>query len=124
MIAIVGILFLVVVVAVVLVMGGARRWVLNEGATEARLRDVETHTLSYVVPNGQDPITFITALAHAKFTAVTDTHGGFERLLVACEEPDRAQIRQILEEANSAVSSGTRMPDHVRFEDEPENAAN
>jgi hypothetical protein len=123
MIAIVGILFLVVVVAVVLVMGAARRWVLDEGATEARLREPETPVLSYPVPNGQDPVALITALAHANFTTVTDTHGGIERLLVACEDSDRAQVRHVLEEANSADSGGTRMPDHVRFEDEPENAA-
>lgn len=123
MIAIVGILFLVVVVAVVLVMGGVRRWVLDEGATEALLSDPETHTLSYLVPNGQDPVALITALAHANFTTVTDTHGGIERILVACEETDRAQVRQVLEEASTAAASGTRMTDHVRFEDEPGDAA-
>jgi hypothetical protein len=123
MIAIVGILFLAAVVAVVLVMGAARRWVLDEGATEARMLEPETHALSYLVPNGQDPAALMAALAHANFTTSTDTHGGTERLLVACEEADRAQVRHVLEEANSAGSGGTRMPDHVRFEDEPENAA-
>ena len=123
MIAIIGILFLAVVVAGMLVLRGARRWVLDEGATEARLRDPETHTLSYLVPNGQDPVALITALAHANFTTVIDTHDGIERILVACEETDRAQVRHVLEAASIASSGGTRMTDHVRFEDEPGNAA-
>lgn len=121
MIAIVGILFLVVVVAGLLVLRVARTWVLDEGATEARLRDPETHTLSYVVPNGQDPAVLMSALAHARFTAVTDTHGGIERLLIGCEETDRAQVRQVIEDA--IVARGTRTSEHVSFDDEPENAA-
>lgn len=123
MIAIVGILFLVVVLAATLVLLVARTWVLDEGATEARLRDPETHTLSYLVPNGRDPAALKSALAHAKFTAVTDDHGGIERLLIACEESDRTQIRQILEEAHRAGSGRHRVSAPVRFEDEPQNAA-
>ena len=121
MIAIVGILFLVVVLAAVLVLRVARTWVLDEGATEARLRDPATHTLSYVVPNGQDPATLMSALAHAKFTTVTDSHGGIERLLIGCEETERAQVRQVMEDAIHAA--GTQATSHVSFEDDPENAA-
>jgi hypothetical protein len=121
MIAIIGILFLVVVAGAVLVLGVARRWVLDEGATEARLRDPDTHKLSYRVPPGQDPAALVSALAHARFTTVTDTHGGVERLLIACEETDRAHVRLVLEEASHA--GATRRNSQVSFEDEPENAA-
>jgi hypothetical protein len=114
MIAIVGILFLVVVLAALFLLRVARTWVLAEGATEARLRDPETHTLSYLVPNGQDPAALMSALAHAEFTTVTDAHGGIERLLIACEEADRSRVREILEAA-----SLTRLAGHVSFEDEP-----
>jgi hypothetical protein len=124
MIATVGILFLAAVLAAVLVLRVARTWVLEEGATEARLRDPETHTLSYLVPNGQDPADLMSALVHANFTAVTDDHGGIERLLIACEETDRAQVRQILEDAHRARLGSHRMSEHVSFEDEPQSAAN
>jgi hypothetical protein len=59
------------------------------------------------------------ALAHANFTTATDTHGGVERLLVACEEADRAQVRYVLDEATLAGSGGIRTTDHVSFDDEP-----
>lgn len=122
MIAIVGILFLVVVVGVWLAMRGSRRWVLDVGATEVRLHDPETHTLSYLVPAGQDPTDLMAALAHAQFTTAVDTHGGNEHLLVACEESDRSKVRKVLSDASNAGSGGTRMT-HVTFVDEPKNAA-
>ena len=120
MIALVGILFLVVLVAGMLVLRGARSWVLDAAATEARLMDPETHTLSYLVPNGRDPADLMSALAHARFTTATDTHGGIERLLIACEETDRAQVRRVLEDANRTSSGGTRVSAQVIFQDEPE----
>lgn len=123
MIAIVGILFLAAVVAGLLIMRGTRRWVLDAEATEVRLRDPQTHTLSYRVPLGQDPAILMAGLAHAGFTTASDSHGSLERLLIACEESDRDQVRRVLEEASRASSGGTRMIDHLRFEDEPENAA-
>jgi hypothetical protein len=122
MIAIVGILFLVIVVVLLFAMRGTRRWVLDAGATEARLKDPETHTLTYLVPNGRDPAALMAALAHTHFITAMDTHGGIERLLIACEEADRAQVRQILEVANHVESGGAMASNHVRFEDEPENA--
>jgi hypothetical protein len=122
MIALIGILFTVVVIAVAMVMLGLRRWVLEEGRTEALLRDPATHTVTYLIPNGQDPASLMGALAHAHFTAVIDSHGGSERLLVACEETDRPQVRLVIAEVNQAGSGRTWMPD-VRFEDEPASAA-
>ena len=119
MIAIVGILFLAAVVAGVLILQVTRRWVLEEAATEARLTDPATHTFSYLVPNGQDPAALMAALAHAGFATAIDAHGGTERLLVACEEPDREQIRQLLVDAGSARSA-TATP--VTFEDEQSTA--
>jgi hypothetical protein len=122
MIAIVGILFLVVIVGGWLAMRGSRRWVLDVGASEVRLQDPETHTLSYLVPAGQDPASLMAALAHAHFTTAVDTHSGTERLLVACEESDRSKVREVLSDASSAGSGGTRMA-HVTFVDEPRSAA-
>jgi hypothetical protein len=118
MIAIIGILFLAMVVAGALVLRKSRRWVFDAEATEARLRDPGTHKLTYLVPDGQDPAPLMAALAHAGFTTATDTHGGLERLLVACEEADRAQVRNVLEGASTVGSGGTRITAHVHFEDE------
>ncbi len=96
-----------------------RSWGRNEAQTEARLRSPQTHKVAYVIPNGQDPSVVRAALAHAGFETVTDTAGGNERLLVACEESDRAQIRSIIEHVDRAGFDGPEMHvDHVRFDDE------
>ena len=123
MIAIIGILFLLVLLGGALAMRGSRTWVLDIGATEVRLKDPQTHTLAYIVPNGQDAAGLMAALAHARFTTVMDSHNGAERLLIACEEVDRAPVRRVLAEANRVRPGGTGMTAHVSFEDETERAA-
>lgn len=119
MIIMVAMLTVAVLIVGAGVMLGLRTWVLDEKRVEDRLREPATHTLDYVVPNGQDPARFKAALATAHFTAVMDNHGGTERLHVACEERDRARVRDVLEHVHGAGASG---PDeyvgHVRFEDE------
>jgi len=121
MIAIIGILFLIAAVGGAFAMRGARKWVLDAGATEVRLKDPATHALSYLVPDGQDPAALMAALAHDGVTTAMDSDGGIERLLIACEENDRALVRGVLDDANRG--SSPRMGDHVVFGDEPQKAA-
>jgi hypothetical protein len=116
MFAMLTVAFLIVATGVML---GLRTWVLDEGKVEARLRSPGTHTLNYVVPDGQDPALLKAALARAHFASAVTTDGGAERLIVECEEKDRAQVRDVLEHVHGAGVGG---PDeyvgHVRFEDE------
>ena len=103
----------------VVLMLALRRWTLDDARTEARLHQPGTHRLVYAVPGGQDPAVLLAALAHAGFTAVTDLEGGTERLLVACEEHDRAQVRSIIEHVDRGGIDGPEMHvGHVSFEDE------
>jgi len=108
--------FLVVGVVVVVALTS---WGRDEAATEARLHAPATHTVAYVVPEGQDPAVLISALPHAGFVSVTDSTGGTERLLVECEESDRGRVRSILEQVEHRSIDGSRLPaGHVSFEDE------
>jgi hypothetical protein len=108
--------FLVVGVVVIVFL---KEWTQEEARTEARLRSPETHTIAYVVPEGQDPAILMAALAHVGFESMVDTAGPRERLLVACEETDRAQVRDVLEHVDRAGFSGPEMhAGHVHFDDE------
>lgn len=96
-----------------------RSWTLGEAKTEARLRLPETHTVAYVVPEGQDPAIVMAALTHAGFVSVTDIEHGTRQLLVECTESDRAKVRSIIEHVDRAGFDGPEMHvGHVSFEDE------
>lgn len=103
----------------VAVMWGLRRWTLDEVELEARLRLPGTHKLTYPVPVGQDPAAYVAALACAGFTSVGALEGGAERLLVACDEEDRPQVRSIIEHVEAVGFEGSEVHSgHVNFEDE------
>lgn len=105
---------LTLIVVPVLVIASLRRWGLEEADTEDRLHSPRTHTVSYVVPPGQDPAVVRAALKHAGFVAVMD-HGGDQRLLVECEAGQRNRAREVIEHAG-----GLEQPvSHVHFEDDP-----
>lgn len=96
-----------------------RRWSLAELRTESWLHAPTTHTLAYDVPDGQDAAIPLAALRHEGFVARADMERGTERLVVACEETDRARVRDVLEHADLASFSGPRIPvGHVTFVDE------
>ena len=107
------------IVVGVVVIAALTSWGRDEAATEARLHSPGTHTVAYVVPDGQDPAVLMAALTHAGFVSVTDITGGTERLLVECEESDRGHVRSILEQVERRRIDGSRLPaGHVSFEDE------
>lgn len=114
-----AVLAVLLVVVGVVVMLSLRSWTLDEARAEAWLHDPETHTLSYVVPEGQDPAVLVAALAHAGFTARAELRGGVERLRVACDEEDRDRVRDIIETVHSTGFEGVEMHvAHAVFEDE------
>lgn len=118
MIILVAMLAVAVIIIVTGVMLGLRTWVRDVAAVENRLRAPETHTLDYVVPNGQDPAPLRAALAEAHFTAITADEGGTEYLMIACEEQDRARVREVLEHAAVGTPASDAHPGRVRFRDE------
>ena len=115
-----GMLLVGVVALSVALMWAMRRWTLDEARTEARLHQPGAHTVTYAVPNGQDPAILMAALSRAGFTSVSDIEGGRERLLVEYhDERDRAQVRSIIEHVDRAGFDGPEMHvGHVSFEDE------
>jgi hypothetical protein len=119
MIAITSLVFVGVVMVGVLLLLGLRRWTLDDTRTEALLRSPDTHTVVYVVLDGQDPVDLMAALSRSGFVCVADSAGGTERLLVACDETDRGNVRSIIEDAGRRGLGAPRMQvANVRFEDE------
>jgi hypothetical protein len=119
MIAIAAGTFVIVIIAAAVVLLALRRWTLDEGRTEARLRSPDTHKLVYVVPDGQDPTAVMAAMMHAGFNAVIDMEEGIEQVLVECEESDREEVRGLIEHVSSVNSEQHGLPvDQIHFEDE------
>ena len=76
----------VVVAGFVLVNVSLRRWVREESRREAHLRDPNTHTVDYAIPNGMDPVKIETALALAGFPSGVDRVGMLFARVLAMEE--------------------------------------
>lgn len=108
-----------VVVGTVVVNVGLRNWVARQAGTEARLLSPETHTVGYVVPEGQDPAVLMAAISSAGFEAIVDTAGRAERVLIACDDGDRGRVRAVLEDVHRTGFDGAAMRvEHVVFDDE------
>jgi hypothetical protein len=96
-----------------LLMLSFRRWALGEARAEASLLSLSPEdSLTYVVPDGQDPLAVMTALACGGYTCAADTKGGAERLIVACQPKERASVLAIIQRA-SAESRGSKTRDDV-----------
>ncbi len=119
MLALVLALFGVAVVTWAL-MWELRRVTFDEAREEARLRQPASSTLSYAVPDGQDPVVLTAALSRAGFTSLGVLQNGLERLLIDCPSADqRALVRSIIEHVRRTGFQGADMVvTHVRFDDE------
>lgn len=116
-----AVFFLVVVV----VIGGIgislflRSWGRDESRREAHLRDPNTHTVEYAIPNGVDPVTVESALTLAGLTSGVDRIGMFECVRIECTESQREQVRAVIEDIPMNAYDGSQLPaGHVVFEDE------
>lgn len=113
------IMFTVLLILVVVVMLALRGWGRDEARQDAVLDSPATHTVSYVVPDGQDPAILAAALHNAGFTARAHLEGGFEVLRIACEEEQRAEVRSIIEHVDRTGFDGAPMHiAHAKFVDE------
>jgi len=116
----------IVFLLIVVVIGGIgsnlylRSWVREESRREAHLRNPDTHTVAYAIPNGEDPVRVASALSMAGLTSGIDRVGLAECVRIECPESQREQVRGVLEGVPTNTSDGdsalhTR---HVVFEDE------
>jgi hypothetical protein len=110
---------------VVVVIGGIginvylRRWVREESRREAHLRDPNTHTVAYAIPNGVDPVTVESALARAGLTSGVDRVDMVECVRIECSESQREQVRGVLEGMPLSAYDGSRVQARqVVFQDE------
>jgi hypothetical protein len=96
-----------------------RTWGKEKAETEKALLAPQAHTVSYVVPEGEDPTFVRVALSHAGFVSVLD-RSGEQRLVVRCESGQRERVRAILEEVDHPSYDGHHdQAAHVHFVDEP-----
>lgn len=115
----------IVILLVVVVIGGIainvylRRWVREESRREAHLRDPDTHTVAYAIPNGVDPATVESALARAGLTSGVDRIDMRECVRIECNESQREQVRGVLEGIHLNAYDGSPLQARrVVFEDE------
>ena len=112
-------LVLTVMVVPLLLLLVMRRFGREEADTERALLSPEAHTVSWVVPDGEDPALVRTHLAHAGFTSVLD-HSGDQRLVVQCAPADRERVREIIAHTEHATFDGHALrPSQLRFDDDP-----
>jgi hypothetical protein len=107
---------LVVPLVLILMM---RRFGMEQTDTEQALLSPESHTVSWVVPDGDDPALVRARLAHAGFTSVLD-HSGDQRLVVQCGPAGRERVREIIARTEHATFDGQGLrPSQLRFDDDP-----
>ncbi len=96
-----------------------RTWVREESRREAHLRDPDTHTIAYAIPNGVDPATIESALARADLISGVDRVGMVHCVRIECNDSQREKARGVLEGIRMNVYDGSQFQaGHVVFEDE------
>ncbi len=101
-----AILVVVVLVAGALAAVALRRFVLDDAATEKRLRAIGAHTVSLAVPDGIDVADLRAAASRGGFVSTVTDADAHQCLLVQCEESDRTRLRHLLEQAHDAAYHG------------------
>ena len=96
-----------------------RSWVREESRREAHLRDPDTHTVAYAIPNGVDPARILSALARTGLTSGVDRVDMVECVRIECNDSQREQVRGVLEGIPMNAYDGSQLQArHVVFEDE------
>jgi hypothetical protein len=116
MIGVALVLFIGVLGLSVLVLAITRSQSLDYERTRTRLHQPGSQTLTYDIPDGQDPADVIVALGHAGYPAVEDSGHGHHQVLVFCPDGrlgDRPRVRAVIAQVRAPGSA------RVRFVDEP-----
>ena len=108
-------LVLTLMVVPLLLLRTMGRFGKEQAATERILLSPQAHTMSWIVPDGEDPALVRTRLAHAGFTSVLD-RGGDQRLVVQCRTTDRERVREIIAQtAHTTFDGHAIQPSELRF---------
>ena len=124
MIAAGAFLSVLAIVAIVAVALSLRSVVEDHERTESRLCDPRTHTVTYAIPNGFDPVVFAVALKKCGYISMVEELGATQGLRVECDAADRERVRRAIAGVavntydGSAYAGSALKPDHVVFEDE------
>jgi hypothetical protein len=119
MAAAIAILVIIALVAGVALTLFLRSLVSEESSTKAQLRDPDTHTVTYAIPTGVDPVVLEVALTNAGFTSMVERVGDAECLRVVCDESERARVRHVIEDVHASEYAGADLSlGRVVFEDE------
>lgn len=119
MVAAALILVVIVVVGTIALAWALRGWVSEESRLEAHLHDAGTHTLTYAVPNGVDPVVVKVAVTRAGFSSAIESAGTREAVRVECAEGRRALLRTVIEDLHLPEDAGSGPSGRrVVFEDE------
>jgi hypothetical protein len=113
-----GVLMIGVAILLLVASVGVRQWSSGQAATEAHLHEPGAHTVTYVLPDGEDPVSVLAALSHAGFTSVEDHAGVHDRVLVECGDEDREQVREVIAHVEHREYDGAAVAGRVVFEDE------
>jgi len=118
MVLAVTLLVLTVMVVPILLILALRGFGMKEVEAEEELLSPQAHTVSWLVPEGEDPALVRTRLSHAGFTSVLD-HSGDQRLVIACEPGEREQVRAVIAQTDHLTFDGhSAEPGLLRFVDE------
>lgn len=118
-----------IVVVLVLVVIGLLVWgtasVVRGGKREIARQDLaksdQMDTLTYVVPEGQDPAAVMAALRQEGFEPVRDRDTPEQRIIIPCREGldrVRPQVRVVIRDAGLNLDDDSYRLDEVRFVDE------
>jgi hypothetical protein len=108
----------------VLASGAAARGSAKVAASHDSPLDPGTETLSYRIPDPQDPVVLLTALEEAGYAVHLAESAGTKYLTITCpagREHERKRIRSVIAETDRLGLEGPRFnPGEVVFEDEQE----
>jgi hypothetical protein len=112
-------LLVVVVIGAIGINLYLRNWVREESRREAHLSDPDTHTVTYAIPTGVDPVIIEAALARAGLNSGVVDVGMVECVRIECNESQREHVREVLEGIPMHAYDGSQLQaGHVVFEDE------
>jgi hypothetical protein len=112
-------LVLTVLVVPLLAIAMMRRFGMEEADTERTLLSADSHSVSWLVPEGEDPALVRTHLAHEGFVSVLDRSGD-QRLVVGCEPAERERVRSVIAGTPHPTFDGRPLElSRMRFDDDP-----
>ncbi|MGO4256386.1 hypothetical protein [Marmoricola sp. RAF53] len=125
MVALLAVILVLGLVGLIVVWITARSWARTTRRTKDAVRqdqaDPRVQTLSYRVPEGQDPAVLLARLVEAGYAAAVEHDAGERLLVVSCPgdgAADRDRVRALLGSAPSAIDDGVPVQHGVLFEDE------